>query len=163
MQTSHSQCLFLSQIVSPAVLLSKCTKMSQSVAQVKGILICSAVKVSPEVNQSGMHFQSWRSQLAPFVLPIHTNLYSRSGLKQMKLGFPAIDHKKDTPTAYCSHLPLERHALSLSSLFSHTPIALTPCFSTHSHELLYPSVFLQALLSCVCLVFLACLSFTAAL
>lgn len=30
----------------------------------------------------------------------------------MTPGFPAIDHKqKNTPTAYCSHLPLQRHPL----------------------------------------------------
>lgn len=125
--------------------------MSQSVAQVKEILIHSALKVEIEVKQSGVRFQLWHSLPAPSVLLVHTGLYSRSVLKQMTPGFPTIDHnKKNTPTAYCSHLLLERH-LSLLPSFSYNPISLAVCFSTlHKHS--YPGLFLQVVLLCFCLV-----------
>lgn len=65
-------------------------------------------------------------QPAPVVLLVHADLYSRSVLKQMTPGFPAIDHKhKNTPTAYCSHLPLQRHPLCLLS----PPLLLQSYFS----------------------------------
>ncbi len=103
-------------------------KMSQSIAEIKGILIHTALKVETEVKRSGVRFQSQHSLPVPCVLFVHTGLYSHSVLKQMTPGFPAIDHnKKNTPTADCSHLPLECHPLSLSLLPSPTLLFLFLC------------------------------------
>lgn len=87
--------------------------MSQCAAQVKGNLILASLKVETKVNRSCLRLRSCRPpRPAPVVLLVHADLYSQSVLKQMTPGFPAIDHKhKNTPTAYCSHLPLQRHPL----------------------------------------------------
>lgn len=94
-----------------------------------------------------MHFQVRHSLPAPSVPLRQIGLHAHTVLKQMTLGFPTIDHnKKNTPTAYCSHLPLERHPLSLF-FFS------LVCFSTHLQKHSYPSLFLQLVIfmlwSCV--------------
>lgn len=147
--------------------------MSQCAAQVKGNLILASLKVETKVNRSCLRLWSCRlPRPAPVVLLVHADLYSRSVLKQMTPGFPAIDHKhKNTPTAYCSHLPLQRHPLCLlypSS--SPTILFLLLCaFPTHTHELSkkkkqpLPRLSLQAIVSCVCLVCLAWLPSAAAL
>lgn len=114
--------MLLSQNVSPSALIcqnaEKCAE-----CQVKEILIHSALKVEIEVKRSGVRFQLRHFLPALSVLLVDTGLYSRSVLKQMTPGFPTIDHnKKNTPTAYCSHLLLQRHphSLSLSFLFLHS-------------------------------------------
>lgn len=147
--------------------------VSQSVAQVNGILICGALKVETEVNQSGVRLQSWRSRPALFILLVHTDLYSRSVLKQMTLGFPALDHnKKNTPTAYCGHLPLERHPLPLFSfslhsyfsrgvLFNSSSWALIPQSLTPSTHLMYLSHVSRLPSFCSCTVTGAWMCFSA--
>lgn len=113
----------------------------------KGILIHSALKVETEVEQSDVHFQVRHSLPVRSVLLSQIGLHTHSVLKQMTLGFPTIDHnKKNTPTAYCSHLPLERHPLSLSllpipTLFCFLSFFYLACFSTHLHKHSYPSLF----------------------
>lgn len=123
--------------------MSECTKCL-SVAQVKGILIHGALKVETEVEQSGVRFQVWHSLPTSSVLLVHTGLYSQSVLKQMTPGFPTIDHnKKNTPTAYCSNLPLERHPLSLSPLSSLFLLSYFPCcvlFNSSSYALILESL-----------------------
>lgn len=110
--------------------MSKCTKCLR-ITQVKGILRHGALKVKTEVEQSGVCFQVWHSLPTLSVLLVHTGLYSRSVLKQMTPGSPTIDHnKKNTPTAYCSNLPLKRHPLSLflRSLLLHSNFPLLCAF-----------------------------------
>lgn len=92
-----------------------------------------------EVEQSG--FQVWHSLPTPSVLLVHTDLYSQSVLKQMTPGFPTIDHNKNTPTAYCSNLPLERHPLSpLSSLCLYSYFPCCVLFNSSSYALIPQSL-----------------------
>lgn len=119
--------MLLSQFVSPSALI--CPD-AQNVSQVKGILVHSSLKVETEVKQSGVCFLVWHSLPAPSALLVRTGLYSWSVLRQMTPGFPTTDHNnKNTPTAYCSHLLLERHH-PLSPSFSYTPISLAVCNSS---------------------------------
>ena len=118
--------------------MSKCTKCLR-ITQVKGILRHGALKVKTEVEQSGVCFQVWHSLPTLSVLLVHTDLYSRSVLKQMTPGSPTIDHnKKNTPTAYCSNLPLKRHPLSLflRSLLLHSNFPCYVLFNSSSYALL---------------------------
>lgn len=122
-----------------ALICPSAQNVSQSVAQVKGILFHSAlVEVETKVEKSvspGLAFPA--GSLCPVLLS-HTGRYSQPALKQMTPGFPTIDHnKKNTPTASCSHLPLQRHHLFLSLPPSPGPLFLLLCASPliliHAH------------------------------
>lgn len=52
--------------------------MSQSVPQVKGLLIRSALKVETKLEQNGVGFQIWHSLPAPSVQLSHTGWNSQA-------------------------------------------------------------------------------------
>lgn len=84
--------------------------------------------------RSGVCFQGSPWLPATSVLLSRTVLHSQFMLKQMTAGFPRVDHNtKNTPTAYCSHLPLQHHPPSLLSF----PTLLFACcvFSSSSQTL----------------------------
>lgn len=68
-----------------------------SVSELGGILMCVALKVATELSRSRARSQSWRYRPASSIVLVHTDLYSLSVPEQMSLGFPAIDHRKNTP------------------------------------------------------------------
>ncbi|CAB1454555.1 unnamed protein product [Pleuronectes platessa] len=85
---------------------------------VKEILIRSALKVETKVERSS-------------VFPATQVGIVR--LKQMTPGFPTIDHnKKNTPTADCSHLPLQLFSLAVR-LSTHLPKHSEPSFLLQHH------------------------------
>lgn len=113
-----------------------------SVSELGGILMCVALKVATELSRSRARSQSWRYRPASSIVLVHTDLYSLSVPEQMSLGFPAIDHRKNTPPAYFSALMLEHHQLSVAALLPTFLVPLLFVFPTHLH-------FLSAFLSCV--------------
>lgn len=75
-----------------------------------------------EREQSRVFFQEWHFLLDHCVLLSLTGRYSQAVFKQMTPGFPAIDHHKNTPTAYCSLLPTQHHPLAVpTALFLSYP------------------------------------------
>lgn len=107
--------------------------MFQSETHIEGVL-----KVDAEVEQSAVGFQDLHSLPIPSALIRHTDLHSRSVLKQMTLGFPTVDHNnKNTPSVYCSTPSTKASANLLPPSFFCTSIPLAVHFWTNFHKHAY--------------------------
>lgn len=121
--------VFVFFLESPSFCFS--VQKGKSVSQSPGILMCAAPKVATELSGSRARSQSWRYRPASSGVLVHADLCSLFVPEQMSLGFLAIDHRKNTPTAYCSHLLSEHHQLSVTSLLPTFLVPLLFVFPTH--------------------------------
>ena len=63
-------------------------KKTKEKKEKRGVLIHLALNAETEVERSDLRFQIWHSVPVPSILLSHSDLHSRSVLKQMTLGFP---------------------------------------------------------------------------